>query len=260
LVSVANAGGNDGTGLVIAMVEAPLVGGIDPVIVSTGTSVKAQIDGNAPATALVSVANAGGNDGTGLVIAMAEAPLVGGIDPLIVSTGTSVKAQVDGNAPAAALVTVSNKTGNDGTGLVIALIETALTGGLEPAITSTGDSIKATLLLDAEASLFVTAVDGGGNDGTGVVTALGVQSFTGGGVGSNPNVTAAQIKDAINEDAQASALIRAEFKGSQTGVGIPAAIGAALELVGGSIGLDYRSRRLASKLIRYSKLPTGAGV
>jgi hypothetical protein len=47
-------------------------------------------------------------------------------------------------------------------------------------ITSTGDSIKATLLASVEASALVTAADAGANDGSGVVTALAETALTGG--------------------------------------------------------------------------------
>ena len=47
------------------------------------------------------------------------------------TTGTLLKAAVDGNTAAAALVSVANKTGNDGTGLVAALSQTFLAGGTD---------------------------------------------------------------------------------------------------------------------------------
>lgn len=49
----------------------------------------------------------------------------------ITSTAAQVKAAIEADEDAAALVTVANKTGNDGTGVVTALAETALTGGLD---------------------------------------------------------------------------------------------------------------------------------
>lgn len=47
---------------------------------STATQVKTAIDGNGPASALVSVANAAGNDGTGVVAAMGATALTGGVN------------------------------------------------------------------------------------------------------------------------------------------------------------------------------------
>jgi hypothetical protein len=54
---------------------------------STAANVKTAIEGNTAANALVSVANAGGNDGSGLVIAMAAAPLTGGVDSTVATAG-----------------------------------------------------------------------------------------------------------------------------------------------------------------------------
>lgn len=47
---------------------------------STAAQVKAAIDASTPAAALVSVANAAGNDGTGVVTALAYTSLAGGQD------------------------------------------------------------------------------------------------------------------------------------------------------------------------------------
>lgn len=55
-------------------------------ITSTGDDVKAAIAAEPAANALVSTADAGGNDGSGLVTAMAAAPLIGGVN------GTAAKA------------------------------------------------------------------------------------------------------------------------------------------------------------------------
>jgi hypothetical protein len=49
-------------------------------VLSTATQVKAAIEANASAVALVSVANKAANDGTGSVIAMAAAVLASGVD------------------------------------------------------------------------------------------------------------------------------------------------------------------------------------
>lgn len=48
----------------------------------------------------------------------------------ITSTAADIEAAIEADEDAAALVTVANKTGNDGTGVVTALAETALAGGL----------------------------------------------------------------------------------------------------------------------------------
>lgn len=49
----------------------------------------------------------------------------------ITSTAAQIAAAIAASAPAAALVTVANKTANDGTGVVVALGSTPLAGGAE---------------------------------------------------------------------------------------------------------------------------------
>lgn len=56
-------------------------------ITSTASNVKTAIEANTAANALVSIANAGGNDGSGLVTAMAAAPLISGVDGTIATAG-----------------------------------------------------------------------------------------------------------------------------------------------------------------------------
>lgn len=55
---------------------------------STAAQVKAAIEANAAANALVTVANAAANDGTGNVIAMAKLTLAGGVDGTEAEAGT----------------------------------------------------------------------------------------------------------------------------------------------------------------------------
>lgn len=57
------------------------------------------------------------------------------------------------------------------------------TAGVAPAITSTGDLIKAAVLASAAASALVTVADKSGNDGSGAVTAMAATSLSGGGTG-----------------------------------------------------------------------------
>jgi hypothetical protein len=56
-------------------------------ISSTAANVAAAIAANAAANALVSTANAAANDGTGLVTAMAAAPLIGGVNGTVAKAG-----------------------------------------------------------------------------------------------------------------------------------------------------------------------------
>ena len=92
LVSVANAGGNDGTGVVTALSATNLSGaavaGRDITVnsatngsaaaTSTSAQVKAAIEASAAASALVSVAHATGNDGSGTVAALGYTAFTGG--------------------------------------------------------------------------------------------------------------------------------------------------------------------------------------
>lgn len=80
LVTAANAAANDGTGLVTALTSTPLTGGFDASITSTAAQVAAAIAALPAAAALVDTANHAGNDGTGIVTAMAVTPLTGGVD------------------------------------------------------------------------------------------------------------------------------------------------------------------------------------
>ncbi len=81
LVVASNATGDDGTGVVTAMTTRSLSGGSDGAAIrSTAANVKAAIEADADANALVSIDHAAGNNGTGVVTAMAAANLTGGAD------------------------------------------------------------------------------------------------------------------------------------------------------------------------------------
>lgn len=73
----------------------------------------------------------------GINTAASSANTTPGVAPAITSTGATVAASVAASAPASALVTVANKSGNDGTGLAEAMSATNLTGGLEYTVVST---------------------------------------------------------------------------------------------------------------------------
>ena len=103
-----------------------------------------------------------------------------------------------------------------------------LATGVAGAITSTGDSIKASLLASAAASALVTAVDAASNDGSGAVTALSATALGGRavivhlatGVAGAITSTAAQVAAAITADTLASAVVIAENAASNTGAGV----------------------------------------
>ena len=103
LVGTADAALNDGSGVVTAMVAAPLAGGADAVtkalsVAVTGTDIvvnlaadtsaittiasdiKTAIEATPAAHALVGLANSGGDTGAGLVIALAETHLANGVN------------------------------------------------------------------------------------------------------------------------------------------------------------------------------------
>lgn len=139
LVTSANAGGNDGTGVVTALTETPLSGGT-VTISTTATDVKDAIEAYELADNLVTVANAAGNTGAGTVTAMAKTNLSGN-GFAITSTATQVKAAIEANSETAALVTVANAGGNDGTGIVTVLTKTNLSGGLYASAVSTAAEV-----------------------------------------------------------------------------------------------------------------------
>jgi hypothetical protein len=66
--------------------------GADPAITSTAAQVKTAVDNKAEAHALVTVANAGGDSGAGVVTAMAAANLASGVDGTL---GTKGEAYMD---------------------------------------------------------------------------------------------------------------------------------------------------------------------
>jgi hypothetical protein len=124
-------------------------------IISTGDEIKTAIGVKAEANALVGTADKAGNDGSGVVTAMVATALAGGVDAVntvttvtvtgtdivvgmakdtsnvITSTATQVKTTIEATAEAHALVGVANKAGNAGSGVVTAMAETALTGGVD---------------------------------------------------------------------------------------------------------------------------------
>lgn len=112
----------------------------------------------------------------------------------ITSTAASIKTAIEAHTPASRLVTVANKSGNDGTGVVTALTATALSGGKPGSrdivaslatngggtITTTAALLIAAINAHTDAGALVTAANKTGNDGTGVVTALAKTSLSAG--------------------------------------------------------------------------------
>ncbi len=86
---------------------------------STSALVLAALNTSVPAAALIDTAHTGGNDGTGVVDALAFTNLAGG---------------VNASSPAAALIDTAHAGGNDGDGIIDALAFTNLTGGVAPTL------------------------------------------------------------------------------------------------------------------------------
>lgn len=133
------AGNNAVEGVVVVGndITVNLATGSGGAITSTGSTILASIQASAPASALVTVALAVGNSGAGAVTAMTKTNLAGGdivvnlatgSGGAITSTASQVKAGVEANAAAAALVVVALAPSNTGAGVVTALGTTALLG------------------------------------------------------------------------------------------------------------------------------------
>lgn len=78
------------TGLTTAASSADTTAGAAVAIKSTAAEVKAALEANADAAALITIANAAANDGSGIVTAMAATPLAGGADPTVDATGVAI--------------------------------------------------------------------------------------------------------------------------------------------------------------------------
>lgn len=114
-------------------------------ILTTGDDIKAAILADAAANALVTVADAGGNDGSGVVTTLTATALAGGVDELVRSTAADVKTEIEATAAAHALVTVTFE--GTGAGLVAPYPETAL--GDDPEPLSRGEVVTALDLTDS---------------------------------------------------------------------------------------------------------------
>lgn len=94
-------------------------------VTTTGDLLKAAILADPDASALVTVADAGGNDGSGLLVAVAETSLANGVDWAIRSTAAEVVTEIEATTAADDLVTVTY----EGTGAgVVELVEATALG------------------------------------------------------------------------------------------------------------------------------------
>jgi len=113
-------------------------------------------------------------------LSFGAATLTGGNNGPITSTAAQVATAINNDSIANQLVSAANAAANDGTGVVTALSQTALSGGAGGAIASTADEIKTAIAGDTEANALVAAADHSGNDGSGVVTAMAATALAGG--------------------------------------------------------------------------------
>lgn len=146
-------------------------------ITTTATLLKAAIEADPTADALVTVTLPG--SGAGLVSAQAFTYLAGGgVGVAITSTAAQVKTAIDANVDAAALV----DTSLPGTGAtaVEAFTLAALSGGVAASITSTAAQVDTAVGASAPANALVGVANKAANDGTGIVTALAATHLAGG--------------------------------------------------------------------------------
>lgn len=189
----------DVSGLRVASVSTTTPG-VAYAIDATADDVVAAIEGDEDAAALVNVTNKSANDGSGVVTAMAETNLAGGKDGVgSVSDAAAVTIDPTGNNNA--LVWTAKEAGLNGNGIRIEYVDPGANNATESidydaderivtvnlatdgsgVITSTGDTIKTTVGATPEVDALFTVTDAGGNDGSGVVTAVSVVETSGGG-------------------------------------------------------------------------------
>jgi hypothetical protein len=108
-----------------------LATGAGGAITSTAAQVIAALNAYAPFAALMTAANTGGNNGSGVVTAIAETDLTGGGDNYAITTTAAEIATAVSLTTANDKISVANAAANDGTGVVTALAETALSGGTQ---------------------------------------------------------------------------------------------------------------------------------
>lgn len=138
---------------------------------STASEILAAVLASAPAAALVTASLATGSSGAGKPSVFAPTALAGGavavnlatgVAGAITSTAAQVKAAIEANTAATALMIVNLAASNDGTGIVIALAQTQLGGpfGTNPTLDVTlkeGVTVTGTLATNAAFAQKTTA-------------------------------------------------------------------------------------------------------
>lgn len=173
--------------------------GVGFAIGSTAAQVKTAIEADDDASVLVNVANKSANDGSGLVTAMTKTYLAGGKNGLgSVPDSASYTTSLTGNNND--MVFTAVEAGQDGNGIQVQYVDpggatatlgvvvdveeriiTVNLGRAASAINSTAANVKTAIDANTDAAALVTVANAGGNDGSGLVTALALSELTGGG-------------------------------------------------------------------------------
>lgn len=119
----------------------------------------------------------GGIDGSGATEATLTTNLTGNNNDLLY---TAVAGGGSGNAIAVTYIDPAANNQAEHVDVIGTLIKVWLATGVAGAITSTGDTIKASIAAHPVASTLVTAADAPANDGSGAVTAMSTTYLTGG--------------------------------------------------------------------------------
>ncbi len=182
-----------------------LSGGLD-ALQSTAADVITALQNSAEASALISVANAPNNDGTGYVQAMGYTD-VAALDTKKYVLEVTTAGNVDGDSASMStalagadndLTFTAKQGGTQGNGIMVAYVDPgAVSQPLSVSVSgqvitvnlatdaggniiSSAAQIREAINQDADASALVTASLAAGNDGTGVVTAMNHTSLAGG--------------------------------------------------------------------------------
>jgi hypothetical protein len=187
---------------------------------------------------------------TGLKASATVVETTTGVVPAITSTATTVKTALAASNAADALITATNHSGNDGSGVVTAMSATHLSGGTQGYGTRAATATATTSLTGNNNDLVFTAVptgntgngitvtyvDPGGTTATlGVVVDIQERAITVnlGRAASAINSTAGAIATAIAANTDAAALVTVANASANDGTGLVTAM-SALTLTGGA--------------------------
>jgi len=186
LLTATLAAGSDGTSVVVAIGFTALATGSDGGSISTADQVHDALLAILEVRELITVALKTGNNGEGIVTALAFTNLASGADGAITTTGARAFTTLNNSAEVKKLVTVELLGAADGSGLVEAFALANLTGGASPPLSTFDDMTFAAMAsLGTEDVIVGVAghaqliVDGGGAGATTVrAVAEGSLAFT----------------------------------------------------------------------------------